>query len=61
MTMYASATSFEALPADLNKEGYSSKRDLIVVCLVSSVGLVLTGLVYLLGFGAELTWALAAG
>ena len=59
MTMY-SATAFAALPAsDVDTRG--AEKNLIAVCLVTSVGLLATALVYVLGFGAELTWSPAAG
>jgi len=59
MTTYATTASFDAFPAaELSTEGKSNQ---IAVWAVTSAGLALSGLVYVLGFGAELTWALAAG
>jgi len=61
MTTYATTASFEAFPAALDTEANPAKSSQIAVFAVTSVGLALSALVYVLGFGAELTWALAAG
>ena len=61
MTTYMKTEIFEASPSAESKSAHSSRSDLAAVCLFVCTGLILTSLLYLLGFGAELNWALAAG
>jgi hypothetical protein len=61
MTAYMKTEIFEAYPSSESKTAHGSRSGLTTVCLFSCTGLIVTALLYLLGFGAELNCALAAG
>ena len=59
--MTAQAAPFEAVLSAARDTTVRATTGLTAVVLVSCTGLLLTGVGFLLGLGAELTWALAAG
>lgn len=61
MSAYTKAEFLHAARFAERTSAHTSTSDLAAVCLFSCLGLIITGLFYLFGFGAELTWALAAG